>query len=302
MPSCCICLCVYNNEVGLPKVLQNIDAVKESNVFERIQILVFYDNSADASLDILKKYKTTGKCPIQIYENETQQMNASRVEKIAFARNGLLQMIRKEYSHYPYFAMMDSNHYSCVGKIRPAVLKRVLDHSSLWDSVSFDREDGYYDYWALSYDPYIYSFYHFTNWEDAVQKLRKDFNNRLKFYRETRPTGMFEVYSAFNGFALYKTSIFLECKYSADINMSLFPTDAILTHMKTVGQSILKYPKHDCEHRYLHLDAIRRGARIRISLLSLFEKTQQNQKEQMKRVASSLPLLGPFGRPTTIQH
>ena len=29
-----------------------------------------------------------------------------------------------------------------------------------WDSVSFDREDGYYDYWALSFHNFIYSFHH----------------------------------------------------------------------------------------------------------------------------------------------
>jgi len=53
--NCIVCLCVYNNEFGLPFVLNNILKIKD--VFSKIQILVFYDDSNDKSLEILNNFK-----------------------------------------------------------------------------------------------------------------------------------------------------------------------------------------------------------------------------------------------------
>jgi len=50
---CCICLCVYNNEEGLPYVLNNI---KKLDTIFNTKILVFYDHSIDKSLSLLNDY------------------------------------------------------------------------------------------------------------------------------------------------------------------------------------------------------------------------------------------------------
>jgi len=285
MSSCCVCLCVYNNQVGLPFVLNNIDRLRESKIFENLQVLVFYDTCKDSSLEILKNYMRTKDSSMIIYENPTSLI-APRTERIAYARNGLLNMIKERFSTYEYFAMMDSNHYSCIGKIRPQVLREMLIRSEEWDAITFDREDGYYDHWALSYDPYIYSFFHFEDWRDAVAKMRADFNQRMEFLRHTKPNELFRVYSAFNGFGLYKTTIFIECKYSSNINILAFPSGMVSKHAEVIGQNIKIMIDNDCEHRFFHLDGIRRkNARICISLLSLFERT--NPKESSKKISSN---------------
>ena len=274
MPSCCICLCVYNNEIGLPFILKNIDTLREACLFDNIQILVFYDISKDSSLQILKNYKNG---PILIHENPSS-ISLSRVERIAYARNGLLQMIRDNFQNYEYFAMMDSNDYSCVGRIKPHILREILQRKDEWDSVSFDREDGYYDFWALSYNPYIYSFYHFKDYKQALEKLKNDFHYIIELLRKTNPKEFFRVYSAFNGFAIYKTGVFIECRYSSDINILAFPPNSVSKHSEIIQQLISRQTGHDCEHRFFHLDAIRRkDARIFISLLSLFEKTNKSK-------------------------
>ena len=147
-----------------------------------------------------------------------------------------------------------------------------MNRSSEWDAISFDREDGYYDLWALSYHPYIYSFFHFRNSENAVKKLKSDFTGRMQHHRKIAPDALIPVYSAFNGFAIYKTSVFLESHYSSSIDLSLFPKGAVGNHAKFIGQKIVDVFEGDCEHRSFHLRAIQqKGARIRISLLSLFE-------------------------------
>jgi hypothetical protein len=273
--SCCICLCVLNNEEGLPFVLKNIDKLREEQVFKNLQILVYYDKSTDSSLNILKNYQLQNHSLV-IYEN-LEPLNAPRTERIAHARNGLLKMLRENFSHYEYFAMMDSNNYSCVGKIRPYVLAQMLERYNEWDSISFDREAGYYDHWALSYDPFIYSFFHFQNWRDAVAKLRNDFGQRLEYQRRNNPNGLIRVYSAFNGFSLYKMSHFIECSYSSDIKAMAFPQGLIQKHCNTIGQNIIPQYRGDCEHRFFHLDSIRRkNSRVCISLLSLFGKSKEN--------------------------
>lgn len=264
---CCICLCVYNNEEGLPQVINNIK--KLDDIFNT-QILVFYDHSSDNSLSILNDYNKNNDNMEIIINNF--KISRNRTENIAFARNGLLQLIRNKYNECEYFIMMDSNEYSCVGDIKIDTIKETLSMDN-WDCISFDREAGYYDTWALSFEPYIYSFFHFNNYEKVVSMMRSEFTKLLNKYKQSNE--LIPVYSAFNGFAIYKTEKFLNCNYSADINLSLFPPESIKKQEELTGQSIISIKKYDCEHRNFHLEAIKKNnALIRISTKSVFSKVE----------------------------
>jgi len=264
---CCICLCVYNNEEGLPQVINNIK--KLDNIFNT-QILVFYDHSNDNSLSILNDYNKNNDNMEIIINNK--KISRNRTENIAFARNALIQLIRNKYNKCEYFIMMDSNEYSCVGDIKINTIKETLSMDN-WDCISFDREAGYYDTWALSFDPYIYSFFHFNNYEKVVSMMRSEFTILLNEYKQRNE--LIPVYSAFNGFAIYKAKKFLNCNYSADIDLSLFPSESINKQEQLTGQSIISIKKYDCEHRNFHLEAIKKNnALIRISTKSVFSKVE----------------------------
>jgi hypothetical protein len=266
---CVVCLCVYNNEFGLPFVLNNI--LKINDVFSNIQILVFYDHSNDKSLEILNNFKEIyGNMEIIINTNPKSEL---RTQNIANARNGLLEIIREKYNDVHYFIMIDSNEYSCIGNINIHVLQKVLDRSDEWDAVSFDREAGYYDTWALSFDPFIYSFFHFAKWSHVVELMRTNFKELMDEYNKNKPNEFIPVYSAFNGFAIYKTSKFLDCSYSSIINLQLFPEDILLHQIKIVNSNIINYLTNDCEHRHFHLEAIQKNnAKIKICQDFLFAK------------------------------
>lgn len=271
--NCCICLCVYNNEIGLPKVLYNIK--KLDSIFNS-KILAFYDHSDDNSFQILTDFNNENDNKIEIIINE-KKISCIRTENIAYARNGLLQEIRNKYSSYEYFIMIDSNFYSCIGEIMVNNIKKVLK-SDEWDSISFDRIDGYYDYWALSYDPYIYSCFHFAEpyYQKVLWDMRDIFLALLNEYKNTKPDDLIHVYSAFNGFAIYRTVKFLNCSYSADIDMSLFPEYSIQNNEMLIGYKILDRYNDDCEHRHFHLEAIKKNnARIRISTKYVFKSSNQ---------------------------
>lgn len=114
----------------------------------------------------------------------SRAMDTSRTARIAVARNGILHVIRSLHSKgfcNEYFIMMDSNEYACVGQINIPTLRSALERSDEWDSVSFNRDAGYYDYWALSYDRYIYSTFHVVNRNETANNMREDFEKKLKY-------------------------------------------------------------------------------------------------------------------------
>ena len=263
-------LCIYNNCKGLPNVLRNIEKIKA--VFNDIKVIAFYDKSNDNSLEILEKYDYF-KDNIEIIINNNEKSEI-RTENIAFARNAILETIRNKYStNYDYFMMMDSNEYSCVGEINIDVLKDVMNRKDEWDSISFDREAGYYDTWALSFDPYIYSSFHCENANDVTEKKCNKFKKVLEYHKQHLPDKYISVYSAFNGFAIYKTSVFLDCSYSATIKFNLFPKKILKKQINVAKCKLIKMLRDDCEHRAFHLEAIQKhNARIRICTKSLFLK------------------------------
>jgi glycosyltransferase involved in cell wall biosynthesis len=274
----CLCLCVYNNAESLPYVLKNVDKMNP------VGVLIFYDKSTDNSLDILKEYqenRTNKNKTCRIIINP-QQQSKQKVENIAYARNALLQIIRTEFSHIPYFAMMDANNYSCIGDINMSIFNETILRDD-WDAVSFDRTAGYYDYWALSYYPFIYSFFHFSNYEKVLEKHKTDFKKILENYKTNKPNQLITVTSAFNGFAIYKTPLFTNCSYSSDINIQMFPANFLRENENITGEKIMKFKKGDCEHRKFHMEAIlRNNARIRICVKSLFEPFDKTTNPGMK--------------------
>ena len=266
----CIGLCVYKNEFGLPFVFKNIERIQ--TLFEKkIQIVVAFDESPDCSLGfLLSKLESFN---IHIIKN-TKPISNSRVENISNARNVILDYIRENISETEYVIMMDTNEYACVGDIQVNVLREVLDRKNEWDAVSFDREAGYYDNWALSFDPFIYSFFHTVDYEKTVGKMREVFGKIMENAKKT-PNKFIPVFSAFNGFSIYKWSIFKDCKYSSDIDLSFFPIELVEKQVEITKIPLLDNFQGDCEHRHFHLQAIKtKNARINIYPKYLFATFQ----------------------------
>jgi hypothetical protein len=265
-----ICLSIYNNEFGLPYCLNNI--AKLAQCFDKLHVVAFYDESNDHSLHILDDFNLHNPINLTIIVNNNAKL-AERTANIAFARNALLDYTRMRFGDYDYFMMMDTNNYSCIGDIQVDVFKDAIDKRDLWDALSFDRDAGYYDTWALSFDPFIYSFFHFEDWNNVVEKMRIAFNSLLHDYKTNHPDKLIPVYSAFNGFAIYKTSKFLNCSYSSNIDLDMFPDDSINKQIELMNIPVVTHLNNDCEHRKFHLEAIKKnGAKIRISTKSLFAK------------------------------
>lgn len=272
LPSVIVLLPCFRSEWGLPLCLDNLNKIK--HLFSDFRILAFCDFSGDKTLEILKKYveDIDYNIEIEVVINDKPKRQ-SKTDSICDARNYILEIVREKYKSYEYFIFMDTNEYACVGEIVPNTLEGVLKRKDEWDSISFDREGGYYDDWALSFDPFIYSFFHVLPWQKTVEMMREEKNKMLKDYKTNKPHEYIPVYSAFNGFAIYKMNKFINCTYDNNIHIDLFPKEILDKQLKVTGNKLAGRTNEDCEHRKFFLEAIKNNdAKIRICVQTLFKK------------------------------
>jgi hypothetical protein len=138
-----------------------------------------------------------------------------------------------------------------------------------WDSLSFNRKD-YYDIWALLYEDYKHHCWGFHMHSYAVvEHMKKDITSKLK------NVDLFPCYSAFNGFAIYRTEVFKPYHYSGyyeDVKRLITDEERSITLnklKKELNPAIYiqeNYPQC-CEHIYYHMSS---KARIRISKNNIF--------------------------------
>jgi glycosyltransferase involved in cell wall biosynthesis len=262
---CCFCGTVRNCSLYLEKNFQNIEIL--SQLFEDYEIIIVYDKSSDNSLEILKNYQLkNNKLKIYIIP---QLISPFRTHRLAHARNICFDYVKE--NNFPLFIMMDFDDVNAK-QVNPSILQKYLisNNYNLWDCLSFNTSPKYYDIWALSIFPYCFSYNHFTNnsqhnyhvIQNYIDQILK--NNKNKLIR---------CISAFNGFAIYKTNIFKNCKYDGRLNLSKIPQKYIFNHKKASGGKFIihdygnvngKY--EDCEHRLFHISAIKQNnAKIMIS-------------------------------------
>lgn len=257
---CCICGTIKNCEKYLDDVFKNIKKITE--LFDDYYIIVYYDDSSDNTFEILTKYQKYFK--IHIHHN-TKYKSEYRTHRLAYGRNYCLKAINKKFCNFKYFIMMDFDDV-CTSEINIYVLKKYIDNDSSWDALSFNKRN-YYDLWALSIRPYIFSYIHFNNPYNILHNMGIYINDKLKKLKNDE---LLPCFSAFNGFAIYKTHIFRDCVYDGNIRFDLIPLEYLketIEHNKSEivfnEYSWLNSKKEDCEHRSFHFEAIRKNkARI----------------------------------------
>lgn len=250
MNTCCICGAVKDCEKYLERVLANMEKI--GSVFDEYVIILCYDKSIDNTLKILTKYVEKN-CRFQLLINTIPVQNGGRTHKIANARNHCLKHIREYYSNYNYFIMMDCNDVY-TSPVNLNVLKNNLIRTD-WDSLSFNSSRPYYDLWSLSLKNLIYSCWHFSQpktriiYDDAIQHL----------FKTCPPGELISVYSAFNGFAIYRTRKFIDNCYDGNSRLDLIPPFLMEKNKRACGEITPYYwggPDQDSEHRSFHLHAI----------------------------------------------
>jgi hypothetical protein len=280
--SCIICIPCRNVAIYLEKVFKNID--KLNTFFNNFEVCFFYDKSDDNTLKVLNIYIKNKKYRIEIIINN-EELKKNRTQRIAVARNRLIKHISEMNIKPDYFIMMDCDEI-CSYPINIDSLKYHINLNN-WDALSFNRTglpNGHenYDIWALQYEPFIHHCHSYYGDLSVVFIMRDDITKKLN---DLKKGELFECYSAFNGFAIYKTKKFLNCVYDGE-KQKHFSNKKINNMLKLINQKYnlnLKINfdfvdvshgggKQNCEHIHFHLDAIRNNnAKIRISGERIFD-------------------------------
>ena len=274
--NCCFCGTVKNCGPYLNKVFENIE--KLGTLFDDYRIVLYFDNSTDDSLNIIKQYKE--KNPRLTYYHNTSGVSIYRTHRLARGRNECIKLVYEKLK-CPYFAMIDFDDVSSQDVQIDALRKHL--HSDTWDALSFNKTN-YYDIWALSIQPYLISFRHFDSaWSLREKILTTVLHDNIRDYvitllNEVPSGGLLECHSAFNGFAIYRTCKFANCYYDGSLRMDLISDDCKKTAIESTNCTLNIQPFgtecssiEDCEHRSFHMMAMNKnGARIRIAPDILF--------------------------------
>ena len=266
--SCCICGTVKNCGKYLDDVFMNIDKIIK--LFKTYYIIIYYDDSIDDTYEKLNKYKK--KYKMKIHHNKIYKSDY-RTHRLAFGRNYCLRKINHHFPDFKYFIMMDFDNV-CSEKINIDILKKYINNEKKWDALSFNKKN-YYDLWALSIRPYIFSYVHFKNPYVVLNNMGLHINYLLNSLEKNQ---LLPCFSAFNGFSIYKTEIFKDCRYDGRIRLDLIPKSYLIETIEKNKSNItfnhetwLSSKHEDCEHRSFHFEAInKKNARIFISPEILF--------------------------------
>lgn len=256
---------VYNCEQYIDAVFKNIEKI--GKLFKKYSVVIAIDKGTDGSLEKLKSWES--KCSGKLYILEGVQTGDYRTERISNARNRILEKMREIYSKNPFdhFIMMDCDNV-CSKPINLNVFKGVFGQKDRWDAVSFiGSEVGeyswlYYDFWALSIPPFMLSCWHYDKPDVMIHQMNTYITQEIN-KKEWIP-----CYSAFNGFAIYKSTVFLKYKYHWKVEdiVDLIPKDTYKESIKKASTYDcyfdIKKQVFDCEHRYFHLSAKRDGAKL----------------------------------------
>ena len=270
------CLTVRDCARYLMKIFNNLD--KLSKYFKNFHVVFVYDNCKDKTPLYLKLYQERSKDKFKVYVIHNQNnRHPTRTVRIANSRNICLDVIYNDIKNVDYHIMIDADDVN----VNPWDIRIIL--SSLkrddWDSLSFNRR-YYYDIWALLYGPIQQHCWGFgEKSRKIIRFLEYDIKNRLNKLKDNE---LFECYSAFNGFAIYRTEKFKGIHYEGTINKY----DMIVNNQNKISTlqylkkklndrniNILNEMKGSCEHLYYHLSAMRdNNVRIRITKWSLNKK------------------------------
>ena len=268
--NCCICGTVRNCGQYLDKVIKNI--LKISTLFKRYEIIIYYDHSTDNSLELLKYYSSKIK-HMKFFQNKSV-LSKFRTHNLANARNFLLNYVKKNREKFDFFIMMDMDDVNCKDCDKN-VLKYYLDRKD-WDGLSFNTNPMYYDIWALSKQPFTFSYNHFPNNIIYHRLIGNYIDTLLKKLPENK---LLSCISSFNGFSIYRTHKFMNTVYNGYPKPDLLPNHLLNKHKKIMNSDLIYkiYPNidgrvEDCEHRVFHILAIKNShAKIRISPKILFK-------------------------------
>ena len=258
---------VRNIEKNIPTLMTFIKDMK--NMIPNLEVCIYENNSTDFTKNKLNDMKHffdfieiktenySEEFFIQNFPGRTYKNEGCRIDKIAFARNKLLEMIQEKHlDQHDFVLMIDMD---CIISPNVNILHQILNgwpedlHVLFANGVN--HAGHYYDAYnfrsaELPYGPEILGE---QFWSDThMAKIQHKYEQNSLFI---------PVISAFGGIAIYKAHVIKGCSYSADITNELHEFYKSLpivdpkpqTHYNGCGLGIYKdsiFYKHNSGYNY----------------------------------------------------
>ncbi len=196
----------------------NLDLI--SNYFNKVFIIICENDSSDETRTLLKSWYLTRKTNIIKHILLTDNLVNSipkRAHRLAFCRNEILNYIfnnnlDKEYQ-YAIHIDLDDRFW---GVDIDGIINCFQYDLNKWDVMTCVNKDKiYYDYWALRTNLCWFDKNIFSCESNGVLFTDKIYEFELLLEKNN---GLIEVFSAFNGFGIYKLSSMKNCYYNARYN------------------------------------------------------------------------------------
>ena len=200
--------------------------------FADYQILLYENDSTDETVDLMNQH--AGRNPHIHFVSEKFQDEElfPRTVRIARARNKVLDMAKNPlYSDYKFLVMTD------LDLLRDWAIPEMLvsiQNSDHWDAVFangiFANPHFYYDRYAFRNSEYPF----------GPELLGDHFWDEVftSWFQVLSQTAWIPVYSAFGGFAIYKTSIILHFTYSGTV------TDELAEYYQVIAANLPSSSPH----------------------------------------------------------
>ena len=284
------CLCVRNCEKYLKDIFRNLDLLGNTLECLNFYIIFVYDNCIDNSAILINEYKKNSKFKVIVINNENNN-SEFRPVRIANSRNICLYIIENKIKNIDFHIFIDADDVN-ISIWDVDIIKGYIDnadnindtnndtnnnYNNDWDILSFNRYN-YYDIWALLYEDFKHQCWGF-NTEIVITHMQTDIENKLKNMDDNK---LFECYSAFNGFAIYRTKklnkIFYDGTYDSYKNLfneeeKIKTINKFKTKSSLLNNLYIIHREDCCEHLYYNIMATRNNnARVKISKKILQKK------------------------------
>jgi hypothetical protein len=247
---------------------------KISLIFTDLHVVFFYDNSDDNTLDLINNFKKIESSKVNIIKNN-EKLLKYRTHRIANARNKILEFIENNHKDTDFFILLDCGN-ECAYKVNTDILNKYIIRDD-WDALFFNRNGlpcGNYDIWALQFDNFIQNCWSLSNTSKVINIMSDELHNKLN---NLNKDDLLEVYSAFNGFGIYRANKFFGIRYDGFIQRYYSNEDLVkmINYFKNnynLDTDVSENATENCEHIGFHLNAIRKNnARIRMTKDRIFE-------------------------------
>ena len=225
---------VSNVAKTIEKELETV--IKALDSFDKIDIFLVESDSSDNSVEILKRIQQGNKNFTFITKGHLSNRYPNRIARIAYCRNIYVEFIKKnlDTNLWQYVAVADLDGMN--KKLKRKAIDTCFKTKVKWDGIMANQKYGYYDIYALRARGWAE-----TDCFSELQKLKilnpklkvsqnsiVNFISNFNYFDNLRNIAIFskmriiarksppiKVESAFGGFAIYKSHVFLNSDYKS---------------------------------------------------------------------------------------